>query len=144
MSRVWIPSSSARSIIRNTGWKRRQSKHSRDPDTDHRALQFVQYNEFLKSWEIKTCCGLSRYILCHLICMSRTKAFYQVTLFLSVQILAFFFFLKKRAFCFASIIIPTFIPSSEGTQTKQSFLSDFRKYYIDFLGKQRAPGQTWT
>lgn len=65
-----------------------------------------------------------RHILCHLICMSRNKTFYQVALFLFVQIMAFFFFfLRKRAFSFASIIIPTFIPSSEGTQTKYSFLS---------------------
>lgn len=55
MSRVRIPSSSARSIIRNIGWKRRQRVNTAEiQDIDYRILQFIQYNEFLKSWEIKT------------------------------------------------------------------------------------------
>lgn len=58
--------------------------------------------------------------------------------------MAFFFFLvKKEAFLFCQHNTHIYF-LSEGTQTKYSFLSDFRKYYIDFLGKQRAPGQTWT
>lgn len=53
--------------------------------------------------------------------MSKNKTFCQVALFLFVQIRAFFKKIK-RAFSFAHII-PTFTSSSEGTQTKYTFLT---------------------
>lgn len=77
--------------------KKAESKHSRD--TRYRlqgCTKFIQYNEFLKSWESRTRAllpseantDLSTYALCCLICTSKEKILYQVYLFLFLQILA--------------------------------------------------------
>ena len=54
MSRVRVPSSSARSITEIQGEKEDRVNTAEIQDIGHRVLQFIQYNEFLKSREIKT------------------------------------------------------------------------------------------
>lgn len=153
MSRVRIPSSPARSIIRNTGWERRQRVNTAEvQDTDFRAVQNLSNIMNSSSHEkarLVPCFrerlnGFKKHIQCA-IAFAQVKRKYLIMFVFSffLQILAWKKE-KKWGFFFDDMISPydnahIYFFSSEDSQCKYSLFSDFRKYYIDFLGEAKSP-----